>query len=104
GNLIRQQRPIDSWEYMVATTLPRANYWHVKNYARLEHPEAGVVLTYPTSLELGMINYRDAVRFAIAHGFSGPFVVEHYGGDGLSVGATNAAYLRSILPAKPIGD
>jgi len=98
GNLIRQQRPIDAWEYMVAATMPRANYWHVKNYARLEDLDAGVVLTHPTSLELGIINYRDVVRYAIAHGFSGAFVVEHYGGDGLSVGATNAAYLRSILP------
>lgn len=98
GNLIRQQRPIDTWEYMVAITLPRSNYWHVKNYARLEDPDAGIVLTHPTSLELGIINYRDAVRYAIAHGFSGAFVVEHYGGDGLSAGATNAAYLRSILP------
>lgn len=104
GNLIRQQRPIDSWEYMVATTLPRANYWHIKNYARLEDPGTGIVLTHPTSLELGIINYRDALRYAIAHGFSGAFVVEHYGGDGLGVGATNAAYLRSILPRKPSGN
>ncbi|WP_219732640.1 sugar phosphate isomerase/epimerase family protein [Leifsonia shinshuensis] len=102
GNLIRQQRPIDTWEYMVATTLPHANYWHVKNYSRLENPEAGIVLTHPTPLELGIINYRDAVRYAIAHGFSGAFVVEHYGGDGLSVGATNEAYLRSILPPQTV--
>lgn len=102
GNLIRQQRPIDTWEYMVATTLPHANYWHVKNYARLENPDVGIVLTHPTPLELGIINYRDAVRYAITHGFSGAFVVEHYGGDGLSVGATNEAYLRSILPFKTV--
>jgi sugar phosphate isomerase/epimerase len=98
GNLIRQQRPIDTWEYLAATTLPRANYWHVKNYVRLEDPGTGLILTHPTSLELGIINYRDAIGYALAHGFSGAFVVEHYGGDGLSVGATNAAYLRSILP------
>ncbi|MCQ8187648.1 sugar phosphate isomerase/epimerase family protein [Streptomyces rugosispiralis] len=98
GNLIRQQRPIDTWEYLVSVTLPRANYWHIKNYARLEDPAAGTVLTHPTSLELGIVNYRAAVRYAIAHGFTGAFVVEHYGGDGLSVGAANAAYLRRILP------
>jgi sugar phosphate isomerase/epimerase len=97
GNLIRQQRPVDTWEYLVSMTAPRTNYWHIKNYARFEDG-AGTVLTHPTSLELGIVNYRDAVRYAIANGFSGAFVVEHYGGDGLSVGATNAAYLRSILP------
>lgn len=98
GNLIRQQRPVEAWEHLVAVTLPRANYWHVKNYVRLEDPRSGTVLTHPTSLELGIINYRDAVRCAIAHGFDGAFVVEHYGGDGLSAGRTNAEYLRRILP------
>ncbi|WP_208867404.1 sugar phosphate isomerase/epimerase family protein [Streptomyces himastatinicus] len=98
GNLIRQQRPIDTWEYLVSVTLPRTNYWHIKNYARLEDPATGTVLTHPASLELGIVNYRAAVRYAIAHGFGGAFVVEHYGGDGLSVGATNAAYLRRVLP------
>ncbi|WP_345639953.1 sugar phosphate isomerase/epimerase family protein [Streptomyces tremellae] len=98
GNLLRAQSPADSWEYLVSTTLHRANYWHVKNYARLEDPATGTVLTHPTSLELGVIDYRAAVRYALSRGFRGAFVVEHYGGDGLSVGATNAAYLRRILP------
>jgi sugar phosphate isomerase/epimerase len=98
GNLIRQQGPADSWEYLVSVTAPRTNYWHVKNYARLEDPATGTVLTHPTSLELGVIDYRTAIRYAIAHGFRGAFVVEHYGGDGLSVGATNAEYLRRVLP------
>ena len=99
GNLIRQQRPIESWQETFALTLPHANYWHIKNYARLEDPSRDLVLTHPTTLELGVINYREMIRAALAHGFNGAFVVEHYGGDGLSVGATNAAYLRSILPA-----
>lgn len=102
GNLIRLQRPIDGWEYMVAKTLPYANYWHVKNYTRMEDPQRGIVLTAPTPLEFGMINYRDAVRYAISQGFKGTFVVEHYGGDGLSVGATNRAYLRRILSSPPL--
>jgi sugar phosphate isomerase/epimerase len=100
GNLIRQQRPIESWQETFALTLPHANYWHIKNYARLEDPSRGLVLTHPTSLELGIINYRDMIQAAIAQGFTGAFVVEHYGGDGLSVGASNAKYLRSILPAR----
>lgn len=100
GNFVRQQRPIDTWEYMVSVTAPRTNYWHVKNYARLEDPVRSLVLTHPTSLELGIIDYRAALRYAIQHGFHGPLVVEHYGGDGLSVGRTNERYLRSILPAR----
>ncbi|WFR68247.1 TIM barrel protein [Curtobacterium flaccumfaciens] len=98
GNLIRGQGPVEAWAYLVERTLPRTNYWHVKNYARLEDPSRGIVLTHPTTLELGVIDYRRAVASAIEHGFSGAFVVEHYGGDGLSVGATNERYLRSILP------
>ncbi|MEU4895091.1 sugar phosphate isomerase/epimerase family protein [Streptomyces sp. NPDC044780] len=98
GNLLRVQGPVDTWEYLVSVTAPRTNYWHVKNYARLEDPATGTVLTHPTSLELGVIDYRAAVRYAISQGFGGTFVVEHYGGDGLSVGATNAAYLRRVLP------
>ncbi|MCH6470175.1 sugar phosphate isomerase/epimerase family protein [Sinomonas terrae] len=104
GNLIRQQRPIENWRETFALTLPHANYWHIKNYARLEDPSRGLVLTHPTSLELGIIDYREMVRAATAHGFSGAFVVEHYGGDGLSVGASNAEYLRSVLPARTISE
>jgi sugar phosphate isomerase/epimerase len=100
GNLVRQQRPIESWQETFALTLPHANYWHIKNYARLEDPSRDLVLTHPTSLELGIINYREMTQAAIAQGFTGAFVVEHYGGDGLSVGASNADYLRSILPAR----
>lgn len=97
GNIIRLHRPVDHWEYMLTKTLPYANYWHVKNYSRMEDPQHGIVLTAPMPLEFGIINYRDAVRYAISHGFKGTFVVEHYGGDGLSVGARNRDYLRCIL-------
>ncbi|TPW91316.1 sugar phosphate isomerase/epimerase [Schumannella luteola] len=98
GNLVRHQGPIEPWEHTAAQVLPRTNYWHVKNYSRLENPAAGVVLTHPSTLATGIIDYRRGVHYAIAHGFSGAFVVEHYGGDGLSVGAENERYLRSILP------
>ena len=101
GNIIRLQRPIENWEYIVAKTLPYANYWHVKNYLRMEDPQRSIVLTAPTPLEFGIINYRNAVRYAISQGFKGVFVVEHYGGDGLSVGATNRDYLRRILTSLP---
>jgi hypothetical protein len=37
---------------------------------------------------------------AIANGFQGVFCVENYGGDGLSVCASNERYLRRILPKR----
>lgn len=98
ANLFRLHRPMESWQSMAAKTLPYANYWHVKNYARMEDATTGAIMTTPVSLESGVMNYRQAVRTAIAHGFRGPFCAEHYGGDGLSVSATNREYLRRLLP------
>jgi len=63
GNLIRMQQPIEPWESMAVKTLPFANYWHVKNYARAENPNAGIYLTSPTSLAAGLIDYRRAIAF-----------------------------------------
>ncbi|WP_328886109.1 sugar phosphate isomerase/epimerase family protein [Streptomyces sp. NBC_00316] len=100
GNLIRMQRPIESWESMVTKTLPHANYWHVKSYYRVEDPATGTVLTSPAPMESGFVSYRQAVRIALAHGYTGAFCVEHYGGDGLSVAASNRDYLRRILPRR----
>jgi sugar phosphate isomerase/epimerase len=101
GNLVRLHRPIEPWRELVAKTLPYANYWHVKNYARDEDRRTGLYTAVPTTLELGLIDYREAFRVAIASGFQGIICVEHYGGDALSVCATNAAYLRSrVLPKR----
>jgi len=100
GNLVRLHRPVESWESMAAKTLPYANLWHVKNYFRAEDATTGQILTIPASMEFGVINYRKAVRMAIDAGFRGPFVTEHYGGDGLGVSATNREYLRRILPKR----
>lgn len=97
GNLIRAQQAIEPWESMVVKTLPYATYWHVKNYSRAEDPVAGTYLTTPSSLAAGLINYRKAVRYAIAHGFTGAFLCENYGGDGLAVAADHQRYLRQIL-------
>lgn len=79
GNLVRLQRPVEAWEQMVEKTVPHATYWHVKNYTRAEDPATGTVLTSPTSMELGIINYRWAVQFALSVGYRGDFCVEHYG-------------------------
>ena len=97
GNLVRAQGPIEAWEAMAVKTLPHANYWHVKNYARAEDPKAGIYLTSPAPLASGYVDYRRAVAFAIASGFRGAFLCENYGGDGLAVSAENRRYLISLL-------
>ncbi|WP_029604249.1 sugar phosphate isomerase/epimerase family protein [Kozakia baliensis] len=98
GNLVRLHRPVEHWRTMMQKVAPFARYWHVKNYFRTEDETTGLVVTAPAPLEFGVISYREAIRNAIAHGFQSAFLCEHYGGDGLSVSATNREYLRRILP------
>ncbi|MBB3967343.1 sugar phosphate isomerase/epimerase family protein [Rhizobium metallidurans] len=98
GNLIRLHRPVEHWLQMMTKVAPYAKYWHVKNYMRIEDEHAGLIATHPVPLESGLINYRTAIRLALEHGFASAFLCEHYGGDGLSVSATNRDYLRRILP------
>jgi sugar phosphate isomerase/epimerase len=102
GNLVRLHRPIENWRDILRKVLPYTNYWHVKNYFRDEDASAGSYVALPAPLELGIINYREAVALAISMGFQGMICTEHYGGDGLSVSATNQRYLRSmVLPKRP---
>lgn len=100
GNLIRLHRPVEHWQAMMEKVAPFAKYWHVKNYTRTEDPGTGAIVTHPAPLETGIINYRAAIRMALAHGFRSAFLCEHYGGDGLSVSAANRNYLRRILPRR----
>lgn len=99
GNLIRLHRPIENWDTLLQQVLPYTNYWHVKNYLRDEDPATGQYFTAPISMELGLINYRKAIRDAVGFGFAGVITCEHYGGDGLSVSATNRDYIRTLLSA-----
>jgi sugar phosphate isomerase/epimerase len=97
GNLVRAQVPIEPWEALAVKVMPLANYWHVKNYSRAEDPTTGTYFTTPMPLSAGLIDYRKTLAFAIAAGFRGPILCEHYGGDGLAVSADNAKYLRRVL-------
>ena len=97
GNLIRLHRPIEDFQAAVAACLPVSNYWHVKSYFRDEDRHTGTVVALPAPMEMGSVSYRTALRTAIDAGYTGPFCVEHYGGDGLSVSARNARYLRRML-------
>jgi len=98
GNLQRLHRPVERWEAMAEKTLPYANYWHVKNYLRTEDASTGTIVTAPIPMESGVINYRKVINLALGYGFRGAFCTEHYGGDGLSVSATNREYIRRLLP------
>lgn len=100
GNLIRLHEPVEHWKAMLEKLLPYTNYWHVKNYYRDHDPRTGAYFSAPAPMELGYIDYRTAIAMALEHGFSGPFCVEHYGGDGLSVAAANRDYIRRILAVK----
>lgn len=97
GNLIRLHRPIPSYQSMFDAVLPHANYWHIKNYTRDEDPKTGAYFSTPAPLESGLIDYRTVIRKALKLGYRGAFQTEHYGGDWLGVGATNAEYIRGVL-------
>ena len=98
GNLIRVPQPLAfGWLDILQGALPYMNYWHAKNYIRLEHPAMGIALSYPTELETGVVDYREAVRIAVAHGYTGPICIEHYEGDALGAIARGRRYLESVL-------
>ncbi len=99
GNLIRLHRPVEPWPAMIEACAPFAGYWHVKNYYRIEDP-SGLVMSHPAPLLGGTINWRAAIRHALDLGFDSPFLVEHYGGDGLGVCAENRDYIRRILSGR----
>jgi len=103
GNIVRLHRPVEDWRTMLERMLPYTNYWQVKNYLRDHDPATGAYFSAPAPLESGFIDYRAAIGMAVEAGFTGPFCVEHYGGDGLSVAANNREYVRRILAAK-LGD
>lgn len=97
GNLVRLHRPLGSVPEMLAALLPHANYWHVKNYLRDEDPATGAYATFPSAMADGFIDYRAALIQALAVGYRGPLLCEHYGGDALTMIGRNRAYLREVL-------
>jgi len=97
GNLYRLHRPIEPFLDALAKCLPFTNYWHVKSYSRDEDAATGLITTTPAPMETGSMDYRTALRMAVDAGFAGPYCVEHYGGDGLSVSARNRDYIARLL-------
>jgi sugar phosphate isomerase/epimerase len=98
ANLIRLHRPVEDWRELFDKTLPYANYWHVKNYTRDESWDGRWSTSAPSTMEAGLINYRQVFRDAVALGFDGIILAEHYGGDSLGMCATNQKYIRTLLP------
>ncbi|WP_166979818.1 sugar phosphate isomerase/epimerase family protein [Paramicrobacterium fandaimingii] len=98
ANLIRLHRPVEDWRELFAKTLPYANYMHVKNYTRDEAGDGSWSTSVPSTMEAGLINYRQVFRDAIGLGFDGIILMEQYGGDSLGVCATNQTYVRTLLP------
>jgi sugar phosphate isomerase/epimerase len=98
GNLIRVPRLLDQgWHELLLDCLPHLNYWHVKNYIRLEHPATGTFMSYPTELGVGVIDYREAIRIALESGYEGPLCIEYYEGDTLETAVRSRRYLESLL-------
>lgn len=97
ANIYRLHRPSQPFLEAVRLCMPIANYWHVKSYYRDVDPATGAVIAVPAPMSSGSMDYRAAVKIAIAAGFDAPFCVEHYGGDGLTVMADNSRYLRRLL-------
>jgi len=97
GNLYRLHREIEDFQAAVVSLSPVTNYWHVKSYYRDVDEKQNLITTVPAPMETGSMNYRTAIKHAVESGFRGAFCVEHYGGDGLSVSAMNARYIRKIL-------
>lgn len=96
ANLARVSAPVERWQDVLAATIGRAVYWHVKNVQRVEDPSRGIHLAWPTALDDGLIDYSAAFATAALAGFDGPVVVEHYGGDGLAISARSREYLRGV--------
>jgi sugar phosphate isomerase/epimerase len=97
GNLFRLHRDVESFQSAVEACVPVSNYWHVKNYYRDVEPATGGIVTIPATMAAGSMDYRTAVKAAVALGYTAPFCIEHYGGDRLSIMGENLTYLRRIL-------
>src|SRR4030095_1873414 len=91
ATLLGLHRPIEPVQDMFDKVLPYTNYWHVKNYLRDEDPKTGQVMTFPGTVELGLITSRAAISKALDLGFRGAFLCEHYGSDAITVIGKNCA-------------
>lgn len=98
GNTYRSATPQrEPWLTTLRGCLPHLNYWHLKNYARHSASPQGPFSVVPTALGDGGIDYRIAVGEVLASGYTGPFVIEHYGGDALWMQERGRIYLERLV-------
>lgn len=98
GNTFRSATPQrEPWLVTLRGSLAHMNYWHLKNYLRSSGSPTGPFTVAPTALGHGMIDYRLAVGEVLASGYSGPFVIEHYGGDALGQQQRGRRHLENLL-------
>lgn len=97
GNLVRVPHdPAEPWRQTVDRLAPHVNYWHLKNYLRVEH-ESGLAMSTPCSIDMGEIDYRYALSVLLDNGYRGPLCLEHYGGDAFAAMQRGAGYLNRLL-------
>jgi sugar phosphate isomerase/epimerase len=98
GNLVRVPGPMpETWQATLGMCASRVNYVHAKNYFRLEHPATGSVMTTPSPLGDGEIDWRDVIRTLVSAGYAGPICIEHYGGDPFWAMHVGRQYLTHVL-------
>ncbi len=81
-----------------ARLVPRARYFHLKNYR--PNPEAGGRVLPGGSLEGGVLDYRAILGAALKAGYTGPMTFEFLSFENRSVEeklADDAAFVRSVL-------
>lgn len=99
GNTYRSYTPQrEHWLQTLRGAIPHMDYWHLKNYTRSSASPAGPFTVAPTALGEGDIDYRLAVTEVLRSGYTGPLVVEHYGGDALHLQALGRDYLERLVP------
>ncbi len=97
GNLHRTARPErEHWLDTVRAVAPHMDYWHLKDCVRA-HVAGGPPAVVPTPLGQGQVDYRLAITEAVAGGYRGALVVEHYGGDAVWVQELGRRYLERLL-------
>jgi sugar phosphate isomerase/epimerase len=101
ANLYRVPRRLaETWQETLLACLPYMNYWHVKNFRRVEVYPTGPFLSWPTVLSDGDIDYALALRMVRDAGYAGPICIEHYGGDALWHQLQGLHYLMHVMEAE----
>jgi sugar phosphate isomerase/epimerase len=93
GNIVRGGGPLPDWEGTLRRLAPRANNWHVKNYA--------AATPVPPWDAAGDIDYRRAVSIMKGAGYRGWVGIECYFGDVLGFQKEGLRYLKSLDESTP---